>query len=214
MREWIVMSNRTDPAQLPRGRHNLSREEVVSSQRERMLAAIGVAVAQKGYVHTTVADVIRGAGVSRETFYEHFANKEACFLAAFDAGVEGMLATMREALGSEEDPPLERLDRAVAAYLRKMAAEPAFARSFLIEIYAVGPQAVAQRMELQQRFADIFAEVLGVESEDDRFACAALVAAVSTMVTARVGSGEAGDLSDLHAPLMGLVSRLLGPSNN
>ncbi len=202
------MVDQANLGQLPRGRHKLSREEVVFSQRLRMLTAIGMAVAEKGYAKTTVADVIGGAGVSRETFYEHFANKEACFLAAFDAGVEAILATMREALGSEEDPPLERLDRAIVAYLRTMASGPPFARAFMVEIYAVGPEAVARRMELLQRFADIVAAVLDARGEDDRFACEAIVAAVSTMVTGRIATGKDGDLTDLHEPLMRLIGRL------
>ena len=72
--------------QLPRGPHRLAREEVLASQRGRMLAAIAEAVAEKGYAATTVADVVGRAGVSRKTFYEHFADKEECFLAAWDAG--------------------------------------------------------------------------------------------------------------------------------
>ena len=76
---------------LPRGRHSLSREEVRASQRRRMLEAMANATAEKGYVHTTVADVIKRAGVSRETFYEHFSDKEDCFIAAYDAGVEAVL---------------------------------------------------------------------------------------------------------------------------
>lgn len=205
------MADQGKIAQLPRGRHNLSREEVESSQRNRMLFAMGAAVSEKGYARTSVADVIRVAGVSRETFYEHFANKEACFLATYDAGVEGMVVQMRVALGSEEDPPLTRLDRAIAAYLETMSAQPAFARTFLIEAYAAGPEVVERRMQLQQRFVDIFAEVLGVTSEEDRFACEAIVAAVSTMVTGRLGAGDPAGVSDLREPLMRLIRRLLGP---
>src|ERR1700721_2340996 len=65
--------------QLPRGRHGLPREQVLASQRGRMLQAIAEAVADKGYARVTVADVISRAGVSRETFYEQFEDKEAAF---------------------------------------------------------------------------------------------------------------------------------------
>ena len=44
------------------------------------------AAAELGYREANVQDVIERAGVSRPTFYEHFANKEDCFLAAFDTG--------------------------------------------------------------------------------------------------------------------------------
>ena len=67
---------------------------VLASQRGRMLGAMADAVASKGYAGTTVADVVAGAGVSRKTFYEHFRDKEECFLAAFDAGVDLLLAAI------------------------------------------------------------------------------------------------------------------------
>src|SRR6187401_183309 len=91
------------PKILPRGPHRLAREVVLASQRGRLIDAMAVVVAAKGYTAATVADVIGHAGVSRKTFYEHFRDKEACFLAVYDAGVEVLLATMREAGGDADD---------------------------------------------------------------------------------------------------------------
>src|SRR3954454_10930364 len=82
---------------LPRGRHAAPRAVVAESQRERMLVAMADATASKGYGNVAVADVIERAGVSRRSFYEHFANKEECFLAAYDAGVAGLLDAIAEA---------------------------------------------------------------------------------------------------------------------
>ena len=79
---------------LPRGRHAAPRPVVREAQRVRMLAAMVQAVAEKGYARVAVADVIERAGVSRKTFYEQFANKEDCFLAAYDATVDDLLATI------------------------------------------------------------------------------------------------------------------------
>src|SRR5688500_10815012 len=90
--------------QLPRGRHGLSREEVAESQRERMLRAMAEAVSERGYAKTPVAEVLRRAGVSRETFYQHFANKDACFLDAFDYAAGILMTEMGEALGIFADP--------------------------------------------------------------------------------------------------------------
>src|SRR5438270_860325 len=78
-------------AVLPRGRHAAPRAVVRETQRARMLEAMVQAVAEKGYAHVAVADVIERAGVSRKTYYEQFANKEGCFLAAYDAGVDALL---------------------------------------------------------------------------------------------------------------------------
>ncbi len=59
----------------------------------------------------TVADVISRAGVSRETFYEQFADKEDAFLAALDAGAEVLVQFLGAAIAGPAEDPLERLDR-------------------------------------------------------------------------------------------------------
>jgi AcrR family transcriptional regulator len=69
---------------LPHGPHQLERNQVVIHQRSRIHGAMIQAVAQHGYEHTSVKQVIGLAGVSRRSFYEQFANKEECFLITFD----------------------------------------------------------------------------------------------------------------------------------
>ena len=196
-------------AQLPRGRHRLSRNDVIASQRERMLVAMAVAVAERGYVRTSVADVIRRARVSRETFYEQFEDKEACFMAAFESAAELTLRAMSDAVRDITGEPATRFGAALAAYLQTLAYEPALARTFLIEIYAAGPHALARRAESQSRFVDLTANLFGARSAQDRFACEALVAAISSLVATRLGTGSTEELPALRAPLMALVRRML-----
>ena len=199
-----------DVQQLPRGRHRLSRAVVVSSQRERLLLAMADAVAEQGYAKTTVADVLRRARVSRETFYEQFANKEDCFLAAYDAAaaiVAGELAGDGESLaGGGLEETLERL---LGRYLAALASEPAIARTFLVEVYAAGPRALARRVDVQQRFVDLVAAIAGAGNERQRFACEAVVGAVSALVTQRVCAGRGAEIEELRAPLADLAGSLL-----
>ena len=72
---------------LPSGRHSLTRDAVLASQRGRLLDAMAEAVAEHSYGATTIAHVVSHAGVSRKTFYEHFRDKEHCFLAMYDTGI-------------------------------------------------------------------------------------------------------------------------------
>jgi len=118
-----------------------------------MLEAMALAVAEKGYAGTAVADVIGSAGVSRKTFYEHFANKEACFLEAYDAGVQVLLATIDDAVAAAPDW-LRAVTDGLRAYLDTLAANPAFARTFLVEILAAGPLAIERRGAVHARFAE------------------------------------------------------------
>ncbi len=195
--------------QLPRGRHRLTREEVLASQRGRMLDAMARAVAEKGYASTTVRDVIGRARVSRETFYEQFANKEDCFLAALDTAAGALLDAMADALGEDGADPLASFERSLAAYLEGLAAEPAYARTFLIEAYAAGPESLRRRFEVQRRFVEATARTLGARAADERFRCEALVGAISSLVTARVAAGEIDELPRLRRPLMRMVEQLL-----
>jgi len=194
--------------QLPRGRHRLTREEVTASQRGRMLEAMAGAVAEKGYAHMAVADVVSGAGVSRETFYQHFADKEDCFLAAFDLVVDAVRQTMVEAVAGGPADPLSRYDRALRAYLDLLCTEGATARVFLVDVYAAGPRAVARRRQVMEEFVDVIAEIFAARTASDRFACEALVAATSAMVTVRVAAGEFDQLPGLRPQLVELARRL------
>src|SRR5688572_33254182 len=116
------------PRRLPRGTHGLDAGVVAASQRARLLEAVGAAVAEKGYASATIDDVVRGASVSKKTFYDHFRDKLDCFLAAYEAASDELLARLREAQ-SRQEGWLERTRAGIVAYLRWLAAEPALARS-------------------------------------------------------------------------------------
>jgi AcrR family transcriptional regulator len=199
---------------LPRGRHGLTREQVIASQRGRLLAGMAEAVAEKGYARTTVADVTSRAGVSSKTFYQQFPDKESCFLAAYDVCVKGLLETITEGLGSADEPPLERCERAIGAYLDELAANPSLARTFLIEVHAAGPEALDRRREVQARFAEMLALMLGPSvppegREELSFACEAFIGALSFLITTRIVAGETDQLRQLRRPLTRLVERQL-----
>ena len=151
---------------LPRGRHAAPRQVVLDSQRERLLAAMADAVAEKGYARTAVADVIERAGVSRKTFYEHFPNKDACFLTAYDTGVDALLEAIDEAIHEEAPDWIGAAIAGARCYLESLAANPAFARTFLIEVLGAGPDALARRSEVHARFADQIAEVHAAARRD------------------------------------------------
>src|SRR4051794_39615006 len=150
------MQRQAAPRPLPRGPHNLTRDDVLASQRDRMTDAMASAVAEKGYAAVTVGDVVAGAGVSRKTFYEHFRDKEECFLAAFDSGVDALLAAI-VAARAEHDGWLETMRARVRAYLETLASRPEFARAFLIEVFAAGPRALERRAQGHGRYKQLIA---------------------------------------------------------
>jgi AcrR family transcriptional regulator len=192
---------------LPRGRHGLSRAEVVAAQRERMLRATAEAMSVRGYADTSVADIIRRAGVSRETFYEQFSSKQDCFVVALEHAI-AVLQQAMQASAPATGVAQKRFEAMLTTYLDALASEPVMARLFLVEVYAAGVPAMRRRRELQEQFASNLAQVLGARSSADRFACTALVAATSSLVTARIAEGDVDGLRGLRAPLVGLARRL------
>src|SRR5215204_1386299 len=142
------------PRRLPRGTHGLDRDVVEASQRTRLLEAVGRAVAERGYGAATIDDVVRRAGVSKKTFYEHFADKEDCFLAAYETASEELFERVREAHESHDDW-LDRTRAGIVAYLRWLAADPALARVYLVEVAAAGPHALERRERVRDRYADL-----------------------------------------------------------
>jgi AcrR family transcriptional regulator len=141
------------PRRLPRGRHGLPRRFVVHNQRERMLAAVADSVAEEGYAATTVADIIARARLSRRTFYEHFADKEECFLAAYDAIVEQLWKAIGEAYAKPDDWPA-KVYAGLEAFINFILAEPSFARMCIVEVVAAGPAARARRDAAMRVFMD------------------------------------------------------------
>lgn len=146
---------------LPRGPHGLTRAEVESSQRARLLWAISEAVAEKGYTATTVTDIISRAKVSRTTFYQLFDDKLDCFLAANSASSEFLMLQLTaefHRIDQLRDISIqERFIMLLTSYLDSLTELAEFAKVFLVEIYAAGAPAVAQRRDFLRKFVDFVA---------------------------------------------------------
>src|SRR3954452_16563188 len=89
-------SKKEEPRRLPRGRHALAPQEVRADQRRRLIAAVPQVVAEHGYEAMSVADIVRAAAVSRNAFYDNFADKQQCFAAAHEACQERLLALLEQ----------------------------------------------------------------------------------------------------------------------
>jgi AcrR family transcriptional regulator len=131
------------PAVLPRGPHGLARDVVLASQRGRLLSAFVALAAQRGVAAVTISDIVREAGTAKRTFYEHFGDKDDCFLQAFEVASGLVIGALVEAVDAEPDP-VARIEVGVRAYLRALADNADFTRLFLTHMRAGGPQ-LAQR---------------------------------------------------------------------
>jgi AcrR family transcriptional regulator len=122
--------------------------------RERLIAAMAASIEEKGYRDTTVADVVRIARTSRRNFYEQFADREACFLALFDATNDAMMQQISSAV--HPDQPLDQqVDSAVDAYIANVMAQPALYRSFVRELPGLGQTGADRGLATLERFGEM-----------------------------------------------------------
>ncbi len=189
---------------LPRGRHNLTREEVASVQRERIMRSMSEAVGELGYVKTTVAVVLKRAGVSRETFYAQFKDKHDCFMAAFERATAEMvdrLTAAVEAVEAAGGTRRERISMMIRAFLELVAEEPGISRTYYVEVYAAGQDAIEHRVEMQLRTVELMLGVVGVRPEH-RFTLQATMAGIGAVITQVVSMGQAEHAVHLHDGLL------------
>jgi AcrR family transcriptional regulator len=140
---------------MPPGRHPLPREFIVQHQRARIIAALAEETVEKGYRSVTVADIVRRAGIARNTFYENFSSKEDCFLAASEFAVKEALQRVVDAASKVDSWPA-RVNAGLAAFLHYVAAEPALARTCIVEALSAGPAAVERYEGSIQAFVPLF----------------------------------------------------------
>src|SRR5579872_2292345 len=140
-------SNEAAPVQIEFGRYGLGRERVADIQRARMLSAAVDVVAERGVSNVTVAHVVARSRISRRTFYELFADREECLLAALDDAIERAADRVVPAYESGRGW-VERVGLGLAALLSFLDAEPAVGRLLVVESLGAGPAALERRQRV------------------------------------------------------------------
>ena len=200
-----------------RGRHAPPPEVRLPRQRERLLRAAALEFAEVGYAGASSESISRRAGMSKATFYEHFANKEECMLALFDLGTELVQREMAEAArNARVGDARERMKAGTRAFLGALAQHPEFAQTLLVEIIGAGPRAAQRRDQVLQAFADVLdAEnaaaarrgLIGrFRSPHDPFA---VVGAITELVSRQVRLGVPERVLDLAPVIDRLIFGLL-----
>lgn len=137
------------------GRQALPREFIARHQRVRIINGLALEVAEKGYRAVTIADIVKRAGVSRNTFYDNFSSKEDCFRAAQQYAMSSALEEVVANAGEIDDWP-RRVEAGLAAFLAYVVREPALARTCIVEALAAGPEAFSYYEESLQAFVSLF----------------------------------------------------------
>jgi len=190
----------------PSGVRKLPSDLVSAVQRERLVAAMLRAASELGYRGTNVQDVIERAGVSRPTFYEHFANKEDCFLAAFDITAQRLRQRVAAAAAKGGDSLRDRLRFGLETLLNFAMTEPEAARTLIVEARAASAEAVMRRDALLDHFSEcIDSQVQELCPDAPSYSpitAAGIVGGVEALLYSRLCKGEFEDLDSLLPSMM------------
>jgi AcrR family transcriptional regulator len=206
----------TRPA-VPRGRHAPPLEVRLNRQRERLFEAAAYVFATTGYADASAESISRAAGMSKATFYEHFANKEECILALFDAAYQVVLDRIMNAVAAAGEDPVARMREGMRAFLVVLEEYPNEAQTLLVEIIGAGPAAMQRRDAIVASFAQVLDRENETHAEEGvlpRFASPhdafAIVGAIVELVSRQLRLGEPAHPLDLQPLIERFAFGLLG----
>jgi AcrR family transcriptional regulator len=210
------MAEQIDPHSVPRGRHAPPLEVRLSVQRRRLFEAAAAVFARVGYAEASAEAISREAGMSKATFYEHFANKEECILALFDEAATEVMRGMAGAAADDGGSYEDRIRANVASFLEILTQYPDSAQTVLVEIIGAGPRAAERRDAILDLFAEgllrdntRMAERIGAPrfaSKEDAFA---IIGAVVELVSRQLRTGVPADVRQLEPVIERLIFGLL-----
>jgi AcrR family transcriptional regulator len=189
---------------LPRGRHGLPPAFVKRHQRMRILEAVLAVSAQYGFEATSVRDLIAAAGMSHQTFYQHFESKEDAWSAAFDQAFVELFAAAWYAAAPQRDAEA-KVTAAVSACLNHLAAEPQRARLLLVDAPSAGRAATPAIDEAMEAFTRLVTRAAGERAKQSAIVPFALVGGIVSLIAGWVIDDRAAELPELGPALVEIV---------
>lgn len=183
------------------------------------MRALTEAVAELGYPNVTIAEIVSRAGVAKPTFYDHFDDKEQCFLSVYDEIAAAAFATVNEKLEHAESV-VERIVVGVTALLAFFSEDDARTRLMLIEAENAGPAAVSRHDSTMRAYAVFYISLREQSREFDpelapisMTRAESIVGAIHSPVKSALRSGGADRITALTDDLIAAVTALaLAPS--
>jgi AcrR family transcriptional regulator len=200
-------SRSSKPRRLPRGRHALAPEDVLSDQRERLLAAVPVVAAERGYEAMSVADIVKAAAVSRNAFYKNFSDKQDCVATAHELGHERLFEVLSAACYDGANTQ-DRVGASLEAGLDILAEDPALARFLFVEAPSGGDEIALRYHECLQRYGTLLrsaAPDLPPDSVPPPEVEQVIVGGIASRVASEVLRGRGGELRELAEPFLEYV---------
>ncbi|MFP5388233.1 MAG: TetR/AcrR family transcriptional regulator [Thermoleophilia bacterium] len=207
MAKASAISKSATPRRLPRGRHALAPEDVLSDQRERLLTVVPAVAAERGYEAMAVADIVKAAAVSRNAFYKNFSDKQDCVATAHELGHERLFEVL--STGCYEGATIEeRVGGSLEGGLDVLAADPALTRFLFVEAPSGGKEIALRYHEWLGRYGTLLrsaAPDLPSESVPLPEVEQVIVGGIASRIASEVLRGRGPELRELVGPLLEYV---------
>jgi AcrR family transcriptional regulator len=138
----------------------VAREE----QHARLMEGLAGSIREKGLAQTRVSDIVRHAHASRRTFYNHFEDKEACFVELMRTTADAFLAAVDRAI-DREAPIATQVEQAIDTYLSLVTGDADLMSTFASP--ALGERTVLAQREGFERYAELIVAVVEGDSARD-----------------------------------------------
>jgi AcrR family transcriptional regulator len=139
-------------------------EQSREAQHARLMEGLAASIREKGLARTQVTDIVRHARASRRTFYNHFADKEACFVELMNAMSDAFLEEVDRSI-DREAPIATQIDQAIDTYLGLVTSDPGLTRTFASP--SLGERIVMAQREGFERYAALIVSVVESDSARD-----------------------------------------------
>ncbi|HEY5045436.1 MAG TPA: TetR/AcrR family transcriptional regulator [Solirubrobacteraceae bacterium] len=190
------------------GLNGASQVPMSELQRARLLAAAVQVVSEFGYGGMSTARVSGRAGVSRKTFYDLFADREDCFLAAFDDTVNRIAAVAAPTYEGERRWR-EKVRAGLSRMLEFIGDEPLLGSLVVVDALGAGPRVLQRRarcLETLSHIVDQGRSEVKTGKGPPPLAAQGVVGAVFNVLHAEmIGRRNGRPLSELLNPLMAIV---------
>jgi AcrR family transcriptional regulator len=190
----------------------------MDAQRQRLFAAAAKVFTDAGYADATAEAIARQAGMSKATFYEHFANKEECILALFDAAADEVFRATGQSTAAPELSAgyEEHLRLRLRAFLETLAQYPEQAQTVLVGVIGAGPRASARRDAILDAFADwiyqdnaTYAPSFDAPTFASRADAFAVIGGIVEVVSRQLRTGQPADIREVEPTLLRLLYGVL-----
>jgi AcrR family transcriptional regulator len=183
--------------------------------RRRLLDGMAAAIDEHGFRESTIADVVRHARTSRRTFYEHFASKQACFIALLQDANAEMVRQIAAAVNPHA-PWGTQVRQAIEAWLACAQSRPTLTLSWIREVPSLGDDA----WQLQREVLEAFVELIQTLTDTAELRAAGIVppprqfsimllAGLRELIAITVEDG--GDIADITEVAVEATMAMLGP---